>query len=134
MKIDSGLTNYDEQTTSNDQKRIYKLAIIVLVLLLGISGVLTVFFNHIYSLIIGIFIGGIGSITLFYITTKLINTSHYLDLKKTTKKIHIIHQLTYVLSLLICFLIFYNPFVIIGLVAGFLIIKVAIIIHNALEK
>ena len=130
MKINNDLNVYDDEIVSSDHKSIYKIAIILFIILLAVSIVLTVFFNHVYSSIIGYIVGGIASVILFYVTAKLINNSHYLDLKKITKRIHIIHQIVYIVSLSILLVIFKSPFAIIGGVLGFLLIKMSIFVSN----
>lgn len=130
MKINNDLNVYDDEIVSSDHKSIYKIAVIIFIILLAVSIVLTVFFNHVYSSIIGYIVGGIASVILFYVTAKLINNSHYLDLKKITKRIHIIHQIVYIVSLSILLVIFKSPFAIIGGVLGFLLIKMSIFVSN----
>lgn len=130
MKINNDLNVYDDEIVSSDHKSIYKIAVIIFIILLAVSIVLTVFFNHVYSSIVGYVVGGIASVILFYVTAKLINNSHYLDLKKITKRIHIIHQIVYIVSLSILLVIFKSPFAIIGGVLGFLLIKMSIFVSN----
>lgn len=130
MKINNDLNVYDDEIVSSDHKSIYKIAVIIFIILLAVSIVLTVFFNHVYPSIIGYIVGGIASVILFYVTAKLINNSHYLDLKKITKRIHIIHQIVYIVSLSILLVVFRSPFAIIGGVLGFLLIKMSIFVSN----
>lgn len=130
MKINNDLNVYDDEIVSSDHKSIYKIAVIIFIILLAVSIVLTVFFNYVYPSIIGYIVGGIASVILFYVTAKLINNSHYLDLKKITKRIHIIHQIVYIVSLSILLVVFKSPFAIIGGVLGFLLIKMSIFVSN----
>lgn len=134
MKIDSGLNVYEDNLISYEHKQIYKVAIIIFIVLLAVSIILTVIFPHLYSIIIGYGFSGIASMVLFYITSKYINSSHYLDLKKVTKRIHVIHQIVYLVSLALLLTIFKNPFVIISSVLGFILIKMSIFISNIISK
>ena len=134
MKIDSGLKVYDDNLISEEHKQIYKIAIIIYIILLAVSIILTVIFPHLYSIIIGYGISGIASMILFYITSKFINNSHYLDLKKATKRIHIIHQVVYLVLLALFLVIFKNAFVIISSVLGFILVKISIFISNIISK
>ena len=134
MKIDRGLNVYDDNVISDEHKHIYKIAILIFVILMAVSIILTVIFPHLYSIIIGYAFSGVASIVLFYITSKFINNSYYLDLKKVTKRIHIIHQIVYLLTLGLLLIIFKNPFVIISSIIGFLLIKISIFISNVISK
>ena len=58
----------------------------------------------------------------------------YLDLKKAVKKIHVIYQITYIISFAVLLIFFRSYFSIIGLVLGLLLVKFGIFIHNLFVK
>lgn len=133
MRINDNLNVYDDNDNSKT-KIIYKSAIIIFAFLLLISIVLTIFFKEVYSSIIGILVGSVISVVLFNLIEKRINSTYYLDLKTQAKKIHIIHQITYICSFLIIILIFKDIFCVIGLTLGLLLIKMAIILSSFIFK
>ena len=133
MKINDGLNVYEDQI-DEQQKSIYKYCLFVFLVCLTISIVISVIFENSYPLVISYIVGSLVSIFLYYITSKLINDSYYLDLKKAVKKIHVIYQITYIISFAVLLIFFRSYFSIIGLVSGLLLVKFGIFIHNLFVK
>lgn len=133
MKINDGLNVYEDQI-DEQQKSIYKYCLFVFLVCLTISIVISVIFENSYPLVISYIVGSLVSVFLYYITSKLINDSYYLDLKKAVKKIHMIYQITYIISFAVLFIFFRSYFSIIGLVSGLLLVKFGIFIHNLFVK
>lgn len=134
MKIDNHLTEYDERLP-HDQKMVFKYAIIVFAILMTICVVLTIFFNNLYTLIIGYGVGGVVSAILFYITQSRINSAYYGELDKVTKWLGITHKITYILTFFILLFVFKTIWVVIGAVFGLLLIKISIYIaYLSLKK
>jgi len=127
----SSLRNYDEEfKLYENHKAIIKIAIFVVLFFLLVSGILTYFFNNLYTLIVGELVGGIVSCSLFIITGKFVIETNQDEYLKVTKKIHMIYQITYFISFLSLALIFRDFYVVIALVIGLLTIKMAIIIWS----
>lgn len=133
MKINDGLNVYEDQI-DEQQKSIYKYCLFVFLVCLTISIVISVIFENSYPLVISYIVGSLVSVFLYYITSKLINDSYYLDLKKAVKKIHVIYQITYIISFAVLLIFFRSYFSIIGLVLGLLLVKFGIFIHNLFVK
>lgn len=133
MKINDGLNVYEDQI-DEQQKSIYKYCLFVFLVCLTISIVISVIFENSYPLVISYIVGSLVSVFLYYITSKLINDSYYLDLKKAVKKIHVIYQITYIISFAVLLIFFRSYFSIIGLVTGLLLVKFGIFIHNLFVK
>lgn len=125
MRIDNKLNTYDNKD-NEQQKNIYKRAIIIFAILLVLIGCFTFFFKQIYTILIGYVIGSVLSCVLFYLVNKGINEAYYEDLKKAVKKIHLIHTITYLLTFISMLLIFKTVWVVIGLAIGLLLIKMSI--------
>ena len=79
-------------------------------------------------MLIGYVVGSIVSSILFYFTDKMITESDTSSLRKVTKRVHIIYEVSYLFSFLGLGLIFQNWYVVIGLTCGLLIIRISIII------
>lgn len=133
MKINDGLNVYEDQI-DEQQKSIYKYCLFVFLVCLTISIVISVIFENSYPLVISYIVGSLVSVFLYYVTSKLINDSYYLDLKKAVKKIHVIYQITYIISFAVLLIFFRSYFSIIGLVTGLLLVKFGIFIHNLFVK
>lgn len=133
MKINDGLNVYEDQI-DEQQKSIYKYCLFVFLVCLTISIVISVIFENSYPLVISYIVGSLVSVFLYYITSKLINDSYYLDLKKAVKKIHVIYQITYIISFAVLLIFFRSYFSIIGLVTGLLLVKFGIFTHNLFVK
>ena len=129
MKINNNLNVYDDNE-NKDSRLIFKIAIFIFVFFVLISIVLTIFFNHLYSIIISYIIGSIISVILFSLLQRNVYGSYYEDLPKVTKKIHKIHQLVYLFSFAAIALIFRNPFAVIALAMGLMLIKFSIYTFN----
>ncbi len=130
MKIDNNLNVYKDEDYFLPLKSIYKKCIIFFIVGLCILGILTAFFPFIYSIIIGYFVGSILSTFLLHITNKWVNETYYKDLRKISRKIHLLHQLIYVFSFAIFGAIFQSYWIVIGLVLGFLLVKFSILLSK----
>ena len=129
MKINNNLNVYDDNE-NKDSKLIFKIASIIFAFFTLVSVVLTIFFNHLYSIIISYILGSIISVILFVFIERNINGAYYDDLIKVTKKVHKFHQIVYLFSFIIVALIFKNPFSVIALAIGLMLIKFSIYIFN----
>ena len=87
--------------------------------------IITLFFNYLYPLLISYAIGAIASLVLFYMTHKIVNQTYYTGYKKMMKRIHIMHQVTYVVIYVLLTVIFESVIPIVGVTLGFLIIKIS---------
>lgn len=135
MKISNKLNDYSvDEKNQKEFKSNISVCLIVGLFLLVIFIVLTLFFTYLYSLLIGFVVGAILSVILYYLTDKIINETYYLDLKKAVRKIHGIYQIVYCATFLIFIIIFKNYYVAIGLVVGFLLVKISIFIKNIVKK
>ena len=133
MKINNNLNVYDDNENT-EIKKINKIALIIFIFFALISIILTVFFPSHYSIIIGYVLGSIVSVILFKLIEKNIYSAYYEDLPKTTKKIHKTHQFMYLCTFIIIALIFKNPFSVIALALGLLLMKISIFIFNITNK
>lgn len=125
MKIDNHLTEYDERLP-HDQKMVFKYALIIFAILMIVCVVLTLFFNHLYTLIIGYGVGGIVSAILFYITQSRINSAYYGQLDKVTKTLGITYKIMYILTFFVLLFVFKTIWVVVGAIFGLLLIKMSI--------
>lgn len=134
MRIDHNLNEYDE-LIPQDQKLIFKYAIWIFTILTSIFVILTIFFNSMYTLIVGYAIGSLVNSVLFYITQLKINSSYYGDLDKVTRKLSITYKVAYLLTFFLLVFIFKTIYIIISTILGLLLIKIAIILScNAMKK
>ena len=133
MKTNNNLNVYDD-FENKDTKLIYRIAIFTFVFFALVSIILTIFFNHLYPIIIGYVLGSIISVVLFKLIERNINGSYYEDLPKATKKVHKMHQIVYLLSFIVIALIFKEPFSVIALTLGLLLMKISIFIYNVVSK
>ena len=129
MKINNNLNVYDDNE-NKDSKLIFKIAACIFVFFTLVSIVLTIFINHLYPIIIAYILGSIISVVLFILLERNIYGAYYEDLPKVTKRLHKIHQLAYLFSFVIIALFFKNPFAIIALALGLMLIKLSIYIFN----
>ena len=133
MKINNNLNVYDDNENL-ETKSIYKVAIIVFAFFALVSVILTIFINRLYPIIIAYVLGSAISIILFKIIERNINGSYYEDLPKATRKVHKLHQIIYLCSFIIIAIIFQEPFSIMALALGLLLIKISIFINNLCNK
>lgn len=133
MKINNNLNVYDDNENI-ETKSILKVAIIVFVFFALVSIILTIFINHLYPIIIAYVLGSAISIILFKIIERNINGSYYEDLPKSCKRIHRVHQIVYLCSFIIIGIIFQEPFSIIALALGLMLMKISILINNLCNK
>lgn len=133
MKINNNLNVYDDND-NQEIKGIYKIAIITFVFFALIAIILTIFINHLYPIIITYILGSIISVILFKIIERNINGSYYEDLPKVTKKIHKLHQVVYLCSFIVVALIFQEPFSVLALALGLMLMKLSIFINNMVSK
>ncbi len=130
MKINHDLNVYNDEKKDLQFKEIFKKGLLLLVIFSLLFSFLTIFFHPLLLLLIGFLIGSIFSFVLFYLTNKWINESYYADLKKISKKLHFIYQMVYLFTFAITGIIFQSYWIIIGLVFGFLLVKLSIFISK----
>ncbi len=130
MKINHDLNVYNDEKKDLQFKEIFKKGLLLLVIFSLLFSFLAIFFHPLLLLLIGFLIGSIFSFVLFYLTNKWINESYYADLKKISKKLHFIYQMVYLFTFAITGIIFQSYWIIIGLVFGFLLVKLSIFISK----
>lgn len=130
----SGLNTYDDNLIPQEHKGIFKYALLMLIIIGTILGVISIFYNDLFVGFITFIIGGAFSIILFYITHKIIDSSYYLHLKKSVKKIHLIHQLTYMVSFVLIAYFTKSAIAIACITLGFLLIKLSSLIDALIKK
>ena len=130
MKINHDLNVYNDEKKDLQFKEIFKKGLLLFVIFSLLFSFLTIFFHPLLLLLIGFLIGSIFSFVLFYLTNKWINESYYADLKKISKKLHFIYQMVYLFTFAITGIIFQSYWIIIGLVFGFLLVKLSIFISK----
>ncbi len=134
MRTNNHLNTYNDKSFFDNYKKLIITFMVIFIILLIFCAILVFFFKHTFSMLIGYVMGSIISFYLFYIIDKMITNSSAYDLKKATKKIHVIHMISYLLSLGILFLIFKTYWVIIGNVIGLLVMKMAIFVCYIFKK
>lgn len=127
MRINNHLNIYTNQSFFKKYKDLLIKVSIIFFSILVILIFIFIFFSAILFMIVGYIIGSFLSVYLFYLTDKNITSANDLDLKKATKRIHIIHQLIYLITLALGLIIFKTYYIIIGMVIGFLLMKIGII-------
>lgn len=125
MKEFNGLNTYDEELIPLEHKKIFRYALFVFAFIEIVFAIITIFFNYLYSLLISYAIGSIAALILFYMTHKIVNQTYYTAYKKMIKRIHIMHQVTYVVIYVLLTVIFETVIPIVGVTFGFLIIKIS---------
>lgn len=125
MKEFNSLNTYDDELIPLEHKKIFKYALFVFAFIEIVFAIITIFFNHLYPLLISYAIGAIASLVLFYMTHKIVNQTYYTGYKKMMKRIHIMHQVTYVVIYVLLTVIFESVIPIVGVTLGFLIIKIS---------
>lgn len=130
MKINHDLNVYNDEKKDLQFKEIFKKGLLLLAIFSLLFSFLTIFFHSLLLLLIGFLIGSIFSFVLFYLTSKWINESYYADFKKISKKLHFIYQMVYLFAFAITGIIFQSYWIIIGLVFGFLLVKLSIFISK----
>ena len=125
MKEFNGLNTYDDELIPLEHKKIFKYALFVFAFIEIVFAIITIFFNYLYPLLISYAIGAIASLVLFYMTHKIVNQTYYTGYKKMMKRIHIMHQVTYVVIYVLLTVIFESVIPIVGVTLGFLIIKIS---------
>lgn len=130
----NGLNTYDDNIIPIEHKNIFKYALFVLVAIGVLLGVISIFYNDLFVCFISFLIGGILSVLLFYITHKIIDSSYYLHLKKSVKKIHLIYQLTYMVTFVLIAYFTKSALAIAGVTIGLLLVKIASLINIMVNK
>lgn len=131
---DENLNTYDDESQNIEFKKVIKYFIFVLAFFILVFSILTIIFHHLYFLLIGLAIGGIVSVFLFFVVNKVIYSTYYLDYKKATKKIHLIHQISYLIAFLVPFIIFRDVYLVIGITCGLLLIRLSIYLSYMTNK
>lgn len=130
----NGLNTYDEPLIPKEHQKIFKYAFIILAIIALIILIISIFYNDLFDFLLTFVIGGIVSILLFYITHKIIGSSYYLQYKKAIKRIHIIHQITYVVIFTFIAVFLRSIYSIVGITLGLLLIKIASFFYSLKEK
>ena len=134
MKEFNGLNTYDNEIIPVEHRKIIKYALFAFIFFEVVFTILTIFFNFLYTLIIGFAIGGVASLILFYITHKIVDQTHYTSYKKMMKRIHVIYQITYATIYVVLAVTFKSFYPIIGVTLGFILIKIASLLYRIFMK
>ena len=127
-------TYSDSSDFFKEYKKMIKWGIIASIIIVFSMLILCVFINKTFPLIIGYLIGSLTSFILLFVTYKKYTNSYYGDYGKVTKKIHWIHQIVYGVIFVVSMIIYLNPFLLLGLVLGLLIIKIISFIMELIKK
>ncbi len=134
MKEFNGLNTYDEELIPLEHKKIFRYALFVFAFIEIVFAIITIFFSFLYPLLISYAIGSIAALILFYMTHKIVNQTYYTAYKKMIKRIHIMHQVTYVVIYVLLTVVFESVIPIVGVTLGFLIIKISSLLTKLFIK
>ena len=134
MKDNNGLNVYSDNLIPLKHRNIIKYAIFLSAFLIILFAILTIVYINFYKLSIGLLLGSVGSILLFYKTHQIVEATHYTQYKKMIKKIHVFYQVTYIVLYFALALFLKSILAIVGLTIGLLIIKISSLLVKLFNK